>query len=85
MKLCCVIYFSAFRTKRKGIVGAVMATKHVAVPEEGEDKSTANASAISDENSIVLTMNGIAAQTLIGLFLFIRFSKKNHGAQNEKI
>jgi hypothetical protein len=51
-----------------------MATKHVAVPEEGEEKSTANASAISDENSIVLTMNGIAAQTLIGLSLFIRFS-----------
>jgi hypothetical protein len=60
-----------------------MATKHVAVPEEGEDKS--NASAISDESSIVLTMNGIAAQTLIGLFLFMCSLKKNHGAQTEKI
>jgi hypothetical protein len=66
-----------FRTKRKGIVGAVMATKHLAVPEEGDDKSNANVSASTDDNSVILSMNGIAAQTLIGLFHFTCFFCKS--------
>lgn len=46
-----------------------MATKHIAVPEEGDEKSNGNVSASSDGSSLILSMKGVAAQTLIGLLI----------------